>query len=385
MIRIVLLDLTLEPKGARSRELLEQRFAERELFKRILSSNAADAKAIVEWMDDHRTVNKTFRTKVQAVVGQPKPHPEAMRRARQNSEIVDSKLMSRTMPNLLSVSSTNTDKNSQPSSRASTPSRLEKPDRPASKRSHGARLTCGAKRPRAPFAYRRSSSRGSKRSSMQSDASASFHRSESSRSDTMPKASATLVAASAALAGPCVQGELMGLPRADAVAALRTTNFMTFPFIVQWQFPDESMIRCCCFSPRWTKKRRVAPWGHQPSLEAAAARLRDTDAEVRREAVLAVAELAPGDRTQAYDLCTWAMEECDWRARAAAVEAMAASASRGGNEGAFYAAADLLEGSGASLATAPPGWIFMTFLDAWMGDWESESPRIQSALAPDPN
>lgn len=83
------LDLTLEPKGARSRELLEQRFAERELFKRILSSNAADAKAIVEWMDDHRTVNKTFRTKVQAVVGQPKPHPEAMRRARQNSEIVE--------------------------------------------------------------------------------------------------------------------------------------------------------------------------------------------------------------------------------------------------------------------------------------------------------
>ena len=57
---------------------------------------------------------------------------------------------------------------------------------------------------------------------------------------------------------------LWGLPRADAVAALR----------------------------------RVAPWGHHQSLEAVAARLRDTDAEVRKEAVLAVAELAPGNRTQ---------------------------------------------------------------------------------------
>lgn len=42
----------------------------------------------------------------------------------------------------------------------------------------------------------------------------------------------------------------------------------------------------------------------EPKLEssccqAVAARLRDTDAEVRKEAVLAVAELAPGNRTQA--------------------------------------------------------------------------------------
>jgi len=29
---------------------------------------------------------------------------------------------------------------------------------------------------------------------------------------------------------------------------------------------------------------------------------------------------------EAFDLCGWAMEELDWRARAAAVEAMAASA-----------------------------------------------------------
>jgi len=38
-------------------------------------------------------------------------------------------------------------------------------------------------------------------------------------------------------------------------------------------------------------------WTHL--RQAVAARLRDTDAEVRKEAVAAVAELAPGNRTQA--------------------------------------------------------------------------------------
>ena len=69
--------------------------------------------------------------------------------------------------------------------------------------------------------------------------------------------------------------------------------------------------------------RRVAPFGHHQSLEAqaghgstpddrgalsikaiplakaVAARLRDTDSEARKEAVLAMAELAPGNPTQA--------------------------------------------------------------------------------------
>jgi len=84
------IDLTLEPKAPRSRELLEHRFMEREMFKRILSSNAADAKAVVEWMDDHRSVNKTFRTKVQAVVDTSQHLPEVLRRVRQESaEIVE--------------------------------------------------------------------------------------------------------------------------------------------------------------------------------------------------------------------------------------------------------------------------------------------------------
>lgn len=84
------IDLTLEPKAPRSRELLEHRFTERELFKRILSSNAADAKAVVEWMDDHRSVNKTFSTKVQAVVGTSQKLPEVLRPVRQDAaELVE--------------------------------------------------------------------------------------------------------------------------------------------------------------------------------------------------------------------------------------------------------------------------------------------------------
>lgn len=121
--------------------------------------------------------------------------------------------------------------------------------------------------------------------------------------ESMPKASAVLLAASSALAAPSLGAGgdsssrlLLGLPRAEAVAALR----------------------------------RIAPWGHGPSLEAAAARLRDVDGLVRREAVEAVAALAPGSRAQAFDLCAWALEEADWRARAAAVDAFAASAPAAG-------------------------------------------------------
>ncbi|CAL1130975.1 unnamed protein product [Cladocopium goreaui] len=53
------IDLTLEPKAPRSRELLEHRFTERELFKRILSSNAADAKAV--WLSGWMTTGQLTR------------------------------------------------------------------------------------------------------------------------------------------------------------------------------------------------------------------------------------------------------------------------------------------------------------------------------------
>jgi len=83
------LDLTLEPKAPRGRELLEQRFAEREIFKRILSSNAADARSVIEWMDEYRSINKTFRMKVEAVTGPSHESPVAqvMRRDRILSEM----------------------------------------------------------------------------------------------------------------------------------------------------------------------------------------------------------------------------------------------------------------------------------------------------------
>ncbi|CAE7024151.1 unnamed protein product, partial [Symbiodinium natans] len=63
------MDLVMEACMSRSRELLEQRFAERELFKRILSSNATNARQAVEWMESYRAVNKTFRAKVEEVTG----------------------------------------------------------------------------------------------------------------------------------------------------------------------------------------------------------------------------------------------------------------------------------------------------------------------------
>ncbi|CAJ1443225.1 unnamed protein product [Effrenium voratum] len=131
---------------------------------------------------------------------------------------------------------------------------------------------------------------------------------------SMPVASAALLAATSALAQPCLaQGRpLMGLPRVDAVAALR----------------------------------RIAPFGHEEALEAVACRLRDTDHEVRREAAAAVAELAPGNQQQAVELCGWAMEELDWRARGAAAEALAASALPAGDEHAISVVTDLLETSG---------------------------------------
>ncbi|OLP92003.1 RING finger protein nhl-1, partial [Symbiodinium microadriaticum] len=129
--------------------------------------------------------------------------------------------------------------------------------------------------------------------------------------DGMPRPSATMLAASRALAEPCEEGRcLRGLPRADAVGALR----------------------------------RVAPWGDVGALKGAAARLRDTDHEVRREAVAAVIDLAPGDKSQALQCCTDGLEELDWRARAAAVDAMVAVAKPQGDEEAMRLAASMLAG-----------------------------------------
>eukprot|EP00439_Symbiodinium_sp_Y106_P007823 s533_g1.t1 len=127
----------------------------------------------------------------------------------------------------------------------------------------------------------------------------------------MPRPSATMLAASRALAEPCEEGLcLRGLPRADAVGALR----------------------------------RVAPWGDVGALKGVAARLRDTDHEVRREAVAAVIDLAPGDKSQALQFCTDGLEELDWRARAAAVDAMVAVAKPQGDEEAMRLAASMLAG-----------------------------------------
>jgi len=129
--------------------------------------------------------------------------------------------------------------------------------------------------------------------------------------DGMPRPSATMLAASRALAEPCEEGLcLRGLPRADAVGALR----------------------------------RVAPWGDVGALKGVAARLRDTDHEVRREAVAAVIDLAPGDKSQALQFCTDGLEELDWRARAAAVDAMVAVAKPQGDEEAMRLAASMLAG-----------------------------------------
>eukprot|EP00931_Biecheleriopsis_adriatica_P049678 TRINITY_DN28740_c0_g1_i1.p1 TRINITY_DN28740_c0_g1~~TRINITY_DN28740_c0_g1_i1.p1 ORF type:complete len:1780 (+),score=334.12 TRINITY_DN28740_c0_g1_i1:386-5341(+) len=53
-------DLVTEPGASRSREELDERHAEREFFKRILASNAVDAKEAVQWMVSHRAINPTF-------------------------------------------------------------------------------------------------------------------------------------------------------------------------------------------------------------------------------------------------------------------------------------------------------------------------------------
>jgi len=130
--------------------------------------------------------------------------------------------------------------------------------------------------------------------------------------DGMPRPSEWHLAATAALSETCLGGGpvLRGLPRADAVRALR----------------------------------RVAPWGDLGALQGAAFSLRDTDAEVRREAVAAVAALEPGDHVEAIRSSCASVEELDWRARASAVEALASCADPNGDSEAFECAAACLEG-----------------------------------------
>lgn len=84
------MDLVMEACQSRSREMLEQRFAERELFKRILSSNATNAREVVEWMESYRAVNKTFRTKVEEVTGKTMSNENSQlpRRLRLESEAI---------------------------------------------------------------------------------------------------------------------------------------------------------------------------------------------------------------------------------------------------------------------------------------------------------
>lgn len=134
----------------------------------------------------------------------------------------------------------------------------------------------------------------------------------------LPYASPSKMAITNALAARCSasyagldEGLMRGLPRADAVAVLG----------------------------------RVAPWGHSSALQAAALRLADVDAEVRREAVLAVSKLAPGDSERALQESAARLREGDWRARAAASEALAACQElEGGDSNAVEWAAVSLEG-----------------------------------------
>eukprot|EP00930_Biecheleria_cincta_P052267 TRINITY_DN3751_c0_g2_i1.p1 TRINITY_DN3751_c0_g2~~TRINITY_DN3751_c0_g2_i1.p1 ORF type:complete len:1658 (-),score=286.43 TRINITY_DN3751_c0_g2_i1:137-5110(-) len=62
-------DIVRESGQSRTRDVTDHRFAEREFFKRLLSSNAVDAKNVVEWMEDYRLVNKTMRAKYSVISG----------------------------------------------------------------------------------------------------------------------------------------------------------------------------------------------------------------------------------------------------------------------------------------------------------------------------
>lgn len=55
-----------------TRDVTDHRFAEREFFKRLLSTNAVDAKNVVEWMEDYRLVNKTIGAKYSVISAEPK-------------------------------------------------------------------------------------------------------------------------------------------------------------------------------------------------------------------------------------------------------------------------------------------------------------------------
>jgi len=48
------LDLLAEPGAVQPRELLEQRYAEQELFKRLLAGSGQEARQAVAWMEDYR-------------------------------------------------------------------------------------------------------------------------------------------------------------------------------------------------------------------------------------------------------------------------------------------------------------------------------------------
>lgn len=52
-------DLIASSGGSLPRELLDQRYAEQELLKKILGSNAVDAKKAVDWMKEYRMVHRT--------------------------------------------------------------------------------------------------------------------------------------------------------------------------------------------------------------------------------------------------------------------------------------------------------------------------------------
>lgn len=55
-----------------TRDEADHRFAEREFFKRLLSTNAVDARNVVEWMEEYRLVNKTIGAKYSAISAEPK-------------------------------------------------------------------------------------------------------------------------------------------------------------------------------------------------------------------------------------------------------------------------------------------------------------------------
>merc|ERR1719480_634739 len=51
-------DLLLKREEVHSRELLEQRFLECELFKQILAGSGLEARHAIEWMRQHRATHK---------------------------------------------------------------------------------------------------------------------------------------------------------------------------------------------------------------------------------------------------------------------------------------------------------------------------------------